>query len=412
MTRCKRLRLLGSMKPLIFVLAGLIPVMAGARTWTNAEGQEVEAAYVRTEGESVVLRVNGREIPYPLANLSEEDQEFVREKTAEPDGEAMDEHDSADDQVSRTAEIDEPVPDQVGPPEDFDIETIEEDADNEKYVYASNRFEFVCNRRLTSRVISGFAKLYEATYDAVQAMPWGARLDPRTDNGRFKVLLFSEEEDFIKAGGIVGSAGTAVGTLSLAQLRYLGVKDTGVRLILEDIEDNTLLVHELTHALRDDADRGMPTWAIEGFAEYIASAPYQRIGRFSFKDRFEDAARQARRKGAREPFTMPMRLEQMLKAERSEFYKDSGGGLGEGASINYAMSVLVMTYFWHEDQGKDDAREVGAPIRDWLKARKEGKSVDEAYALLLDGRSYEEIEGAIESAYRRELELEFNQSAE
>src|SRR5690606_16953898 len=103
----------------------------------------------------------------------------------------------------------------------------------------------------------------------------------------------------------------------------------------------TLLIHELTHALRDEADRDLPTWAIEGFAEYMSSAPYQRIGRFSFKNRLEDSTNYARRKGGVRDgtFELPMRLEEMLDSPRGEFYKmDSGGAMQGGASVNYAMS--------------------------------------------------------------------------
>ncbi len=395
------------MRTVVLACLALTVPLASAREWTNNSGKTLEADFVRVEGDKVVLLIDGREVKYPIASLSLEDQDYI---DLQPVGGRSVETEAPEAKVAgRTAEFDAPVPDQVGPPADVTVETIKEDAENSEYVYASPNFEFVCNRRLTSRVISGFAKLYEATYGAVEAMPWGAKLDPGSASGRFVVRLFSDEEEFIAAGGIRGSAGTAVGPLSLAQLKYLGVKDTGSRLILEDIEDNTLLVHELTHSLRHHADRGLPTWAVEGFAEYLASAPYQRIGRFSFKDRLGDSARYARRKaGAGAVFKLPMRLEEMLDSSRGTFYRQSSGiDLGAGASLNYAMALLTMTWLWHEDRGKDGTAEPGAPVRAWLAAIRDGKPEREARPLLLDGRSCEEIEEALVKAYRREIDLEF-----
>jgi hypothetical protein len=403
-----RIWLLESVKILLPLLFAMLPMAASARTWTNADGRTLEADFVRMAGDgAVVLLVRGKEVIYPLTNLSEEDREFCREQA---DPMPSKEVAPAKTELARTADFSASLPEQVGPPTDVVVETIKEDSDSNENIYASRNFEFISDRRLTSRVVSGFAKLYEATYDAVKAMPWGAELNPENESGRFQVRLFSKEEDFIAAGGIVGSAGTAKGAVSLAQLRYLGVKDTGSRLILEDIEDNTLLIHELTHALRNRADRGLPTWAIEGFAEYMSSAPYQRIGRFSFKNRLADTVNYAGRKGGSRgsTFEMPMSLEEMLNAPRSEFYKmDSGGAMQGGAGINYAMSLLVMTYFWDVDQGKDNAREKGACIRDWLKAIQDRKPESEARELLLDGRTYQEIESAIVSAYRREMKIVF-----
>lgn len=380
-----------------------------ARTWTNSDGKTIEADFVRMVGERVVvLRIGGKEVIYPLVKLSDEDQRYCEEQ-ADLQVENADPVE-ADGELDRTADLNGQLPEQVGPPLEVLVETIREDAENNEYVYASQRFEFISTRRLTSRVVSGFAKLYEATYDAVKAMPWGTELNPGSDSGRFLVKLFTEESDFIEAGGIVGSAGTAIGAVSLAQLRYLGVRDTGSRLILEDIEDNPLLVHELTHALRDEADRDLPTWAIEGFAEYMASAPYQRTGRFNFKDRFEHTATYAHDKGGEESgsFRLPMGLESMLDCPRATFYNlDEDKAMQDGASINYAMSLVLMTYFWHADKGKDNAGEQGAPVRAWLGAIRDGSSETEARELLLDGRTYAEIEAEIVAAYRRELKIQF-----
>ncbi len=384
----------------------MFAAMASGRMWTNLEGRSIEGEFVRLDGDAVILKIYGKETRVLLSNLREADR-AAAEDLAE--GKTPDERTAAPVvPLPRTAELDADLPLMTGPPPEVAVDTLKEDAEANEFIYASPHFEFHCNRRLTSRLVAGFAKLYEATYGAVKAMPWGSALDPENKDGRFVVKLFSEEEDFIKAGGIPGSAGTAEGAVSLAQLKYLGVKDTGSRLILEDIQNNEVLIHELTHTLRNQADRGLPIWAVEGSAEYIAAAPYQRTGRFIFDKQMENTARySAGKSNSQGTFLMPMRLERMMDAGRAEFYRDENGGLGSDAGVNYAMAALMTTYFWHADKGRDDARAPGAPIREWLRAIKAGKPEKEARALLLDGRSYEEIEKAVVAAYRRHIELKF-----
>ena len=52
------------------------------RPWTDVDGRVIEAEFVRVEGESVVLSMNGKEYPVPLARLSEADREFARSQAA------------------------------------------------------------------------------------------------------------------------------------------------------------------------------------------------------------------------------------------------------------------------------------------------------------------------------------------
>lgn len=48
--------------------------------WTNREGRTIRATLLRVEGETAVLRLpDGREVPYPLAQLSPESQSRARE---------------------------------------------------------------------------------------------------------------------------------------------------------------------------------------------------------------------------------------------------------------------------------------------------------------------------------------------
>lgn len=56
---------------------------AGARTWTSATGNTVDAEFVRLEGQRVVLKTaDGRTLGIPASQLSAADQEFVKGQAA------------------------------------------------------------------------------------------------------------------------------------------------------------------------------------------------------------------------------------------------------------------------------------------------------------------------------------------
>ncbi len=58
-----------------------------SRTWTNEAGRKISASVLSIDGENVRFKLsNGKEVNYPIAKLSEEDQELIKE-SAEKDGE-------------------------------------------------------------------------------------------------------------------------------------------------------------------------------------------------------------------------------------------------------------------------------------------------------------------------------------
>lgn len=73
---------------LAWFLVAVLVVSGGrlqARTWMNTEGVKIQADYVKTEGDNVVLRLaNGKSVSFPQAKLSEEDREFIKTAAAEP----------------------------------------------------------------------------------------------------------------------------------------------------------------------------------------------------------------------------------------------------------------------------------------------------------------------------------------
>lgn len=72
----------------LFITASILtgPLHAEFRTWTNSEGVNIDAEFVKVEGENVTLRLrNGKLSTFPQSKLSFVDQDFVKgNKDAKP----------------------------------------------------------------------------------------------------------------------------------------------------------------------------------------------------------------------------------------------------------------------------------------------------------------------------------------
>jgi len=54
------------------------------RTWTNSEGKTIKAAAISVQGDKVKFKLsNGKTVDYPIAQLSGEDQESIKEAVEE-----------------------------------------------------------------------------------------------------------------------------------------------------------------------------------------------------------------------------------------------------------------------------------------------------------------------------------------
>lgn len=74
------------MKPLIaafLLLASAAVPSLNARTWTNTEGQTMDSDLISVEAEFVLFSRDGRTYKYPLSNLSDEDQEYIKKWAVE-----------------------------------------------------------------------------------------------------------------------------------------------------------------------------------------------------------------------------------------------------------------------------------------------------------------------------------------
>jgi hypothetical protein len=66
------------------------------------------------------------------------------------------------------------------------------------------------------------------------------------------------------------------------------------------------------------------------------------------------------------------------------------------AQVNYG-SALLITYYFLQMDGEGD----GKRIQEFLKALRNGKEGEEALGVLLDGRTFEQLEAEITKAWSR-----------
>ena len=81
----------------------------------------------------------------------------------------------------------------------------------------------------------------------------------------------------------------------------------------------------------------------------------------------------------------------------------SYGSFVANGNFNYGLGLLITTYFFHMDKDGDRVA-----ISAFLKALREGKEGEEALEVLLQGRSWSEMEEQISAGWRgRGLRIRF-----
>lgn len=398
-----------------FLLFALVLSLAqsSARTWTDRQGKKIEAALVAADDIEVVVRLkSGKIATIPLIRLSDEDQDYAQnwvpgqedEEKEEAKGEGGE---GADDDGLN---FDDPWPDKVKFDGDLLISTIEEDKEKSRFIYESANFRFVVDVRLSQSVVKGFALMFEATQLYCRTLPLGIAGGERTD-GKYQVVLFETKEDYIKAGGPPSSAGVFMSgpgrNMVMVPLTSLGVRPVGSGYMLDRDKTNGTLIHEITHQLTPGCYyvSGARGWFSEGIAEYLTATRY-RNGSFTVRSIFSDAKDYAtsygrdneRGRALGQSITAPP-LEKFIMMSYSRF-------AGQSANFNYGFGLVLTTYFLHMD-GEGD----GARMKSFLKGLHAGKSDQEALDILLDGRTFKELEDEIVKAWgKKGIDISFTGS--
>jgi hypothetical protein len=231
---------------------------SSSRNWTSAEGKSLNAKILGVNEDQISLQLENAKITtLPASRLVEEDQRFIGEWLAvseyfNPGYEAP---------RSLTNTIEAGI---------FDGAFAKEGK-----VHETRNFRFECDAVLTQEVVRDFSRLFEVTYLAVQAHPLGLAI-AKPGDGKFNVRLFSNDQDYLAAGGSSDAAGVyrIKERIMLVPLSSLGLTpgSSGYKKTL-DFDPRTL-IHETTHALTHQWLAQAPMWFVEGFAEYISAIPY------------------------------------------------------------------------------------------------------------------------------------------
>lgn len=404
-----------------------LPKPEPPRAWKTADGAAFTATLVSFDGTTAVFRMAaGQQAKAALEKLSADDQTFLAEwlkkqpiKVALPDVIGVD-----------TAAL--------------KVEVVSEDAGAEKYVYRTPHFEFESQGKFNTSLLREVARNFEATYELVKALPWG--ITPEAESGtHFKARLLKDKAAYHAAGGPPNSSGVYKGgdDLFMVPFESIGVKIVGKSYAKDDDFDYSTMVHELTHQMMHASIRLLPQWVVEGTAEYTGNLPLK-TGKFrvsAAKNGLKDYTEFLKKRavgGMPEPYP----LEKLFGVTNEQWSEI----LAENPLVSrrlYFTSYLLVYYFMHLDGDGSGQRfvrffrEVAEPRKaaeQWRRdmdafKKKPGVTVfpdgsfrypghltppaepaaitspDEyqkkILAILLDGRSEEELMKQIRSAYAR-----------
>jgi len=358
-----------------------------ARTWTDLGGRSLDAELIEQNEDFVKVRRSAdfRIFKIPLDQLSPKDQSFLlslREKDAPQDNVDSDERAGFPEDGLKW-------PLRVSLLDELEIDIIEEDSLTQTYIYHSNHFEFRSTVKLARSVVSEFAEIFESTFALVQASPLDWNLN--VPDSRFKAQFFETAAQYLSSGGLAGSAGMynrGMQTFYIPLDQLGGEK--GSTSITFDKENFGTLIHEVTHQVQHDWLSRMPTWLVEGYADYIQSIPHKN-GTFQPRD-----VELAIPEDTTFRMVDPAVLMQMSGADwNANFGSDS-----YALTRQYRSAYLLTYYFLHLD-GDGDGRRIWNCVRA-LETANPRKKTKVAREQLLDGRSDEELFESMQRAFKRE----------
>jgi hypothetical protein len=378
------------------LLAGALSAQQPApkyRTWTSTDDRKVEATWLANEGANVHIKMrDGRTFTLPLDRFSAEDQAFAKSQ-GQPAASAVGGQPVAEKAWPRGIALDEPP----------EPKTITEDVDKKEFVYRSDHYEFRCDSKLGANVVREFCRIFESTWLLNCKLPLDLKPKPEALREFFVCQLYTNKEDYLREGGIEGSAGIYMGGKKsiLVPLSSLGVKMVGSRVSLEKSgdDDNATLIHEITHQMMNHWLAPIRTWYAEGSAEYVELLEYQR-GRFSLtglKQRLQNYLQRMGSDGKN--FTM-LDPEELFNI-RGDAWAAALTSTNRQATQNYASAGL-MTYFFYHLDGAADAANMTAYLRAIEGTREESLETGAFVQHLIRGRSMDQLKEEVKKAFRKE----------
>jgi hypothetical protein len=320
------------------------------RTWTDATGRQVEAAFAGMDATTVKLQLkDGRLVDYPIAQLSAQDQAFARLATPPT--------------PSTTATAATPAPTSNRPPaqqrsfpEKVEVsartmeklQLVTEEPQNRKFVYQTSSFEFTSQDKLAGSVMTEVARTFEATRELVSKLPWGIVCSPPPPLERFQAALYETREDYFNNGGPTNSGGVYDSGDMIFKIPFpsLGLERRGKTWFKNENYRNDTLVHEITHQMMHDYLPFIPKWIIEGSAEYTELMPYS-AGTFrvaSHKSGIKDYFDSMLQRGLTSNIGSVQAHLNMTRRQWDEFSTSSNAQI-----TLYFRSALLVYFFNHLD---------------------------------------------------------------
>ena len=396
------------------------------RAWTNQKGQSFEGRLVQAMGDRVVIESkDGRKYTVAPGTLSDADQGYIaahyselqkgaapvvpdpkvvptpekRRREVQPEGDG---EEGGGDRGGMLAGYDASVkrfggewPPLVKCEDKVEIQVIREDAESRTFIYESPHFRFESNAKMRQSLISKIALLFESSFLWHKSVPLNNRRTWAKDAPKLKAKLFETMDEYHAAGGPGGSSGVYMPGKDTFMVPFseVGAKKVGSGYMYDFNGDPQTMLHELTHQMWADIGGSSPIWLTEGFAEYMGCVPY-RGGAFSYGGHaraIHDYALSYGKKGKGgrglgERFSMP-HLKTLMGMTQAQFYSNG--------NQNYGYGLIMTTYFLDMDGEKD-----GALMKKAIEAMQAGKEEDEVNRVLLNGRTYEQLEKDFAHAWR------------
>jgi len=385
------------------------------RTWKDSKGKQYQASILGVNSQKVTLR-DSRGVFFQLsrAQLSAEDQKYVSlwVKESRSQGKAQGNPFPSTAGVTgkkpkpqtrpkpvftkkssivasppqkRNKAYDLPWPKQVTLDINFPIEIGDADNVKKRWVYNSPNFEFISNVQLGHDVIRNFAWMFEATYVYCSQLPFNLERTQLQGQRKMRTYLFSTYSEYLRQGGIPGSAGlySTGSDVILIPLQSLGVRKVGSKWRTSKAKGNQTLTHEITHQLFRGPANSAP-WFIEGSAEYVSTIPFEgtRFLISHHQKAVRDYVMGRGRKGQG-----GWALGKSVKYPNLKYFMTTSYGGFQAIPAAYPYALMFFHYWAHMDGAGDGAR-----LRSYVQALQEGQLEPEARKILLDGRTWEQLE--------------------
>ncbi len=336
-----------------------LPPSSPPREWTLPDIGPAQAVLETFDGKTASLKLaNGQRKNFPAEVLGEADRQFLEEWLE-----------------NRPVVI----PDSVGVDSSkIKVEVVSENEQEAKFVYRTEHFEFTCEGRLTQNLLADVARNFEATHELVKALPWGIRPEPE-EGDRFRALLVRSPEHYREQGGPENSGGVYFRSrrLFIIPFESLGIRSLGKSYSKSSDYRSDTLVHELTHQMMHSSLELLPTWVIEGTAEYTNILPL-RFGVFRISSARNGLRTYLDHLKTRGGIPEPYPMEKLLTISHEQWGETLEKNPEESHRL-YFTSYLLVNYFMHMD-GKGDGARFVKYMRAVAKARREVEDYEKAVA--------------------------------